>query len=435
MKKTVLQILIMTSALSAFSQNYSNGLYLVNEGNYGTPNGDISFQDAASDSLYEDVFQTANPNEDGFDVLQDFKIENSNAYFLTKSASNEKLVIADASDFNLNTSIDLDGAGPQSINFISDDKAYISCTNSPNLRVLDLQSDSVIGSVSSSVGTFSAQDYIAVYNSSAYIFMGDSIGIIDIAMDSAYNAIAIPNAENSCVGMLINDDKLFVLTNAGWSGDSSRLFRIDLETNLLELSLDLSSLGKARLLQSDGANLYFLVLGDVYKMGVEDDIAPISTFTSSSYVDVWGDLAYGRSFLVDASAQKMFIGSAEEYSGDSSYEILDLSDGSSLSIENPSGGPILNQFLQKSGTLGIANYKKISAVIYPNPARDQLSIEVDGMDEKRISLIDINGNVLKTEQGTKERITWFLDNLSAGIYFVRIQTQENVYTEKVLIYK
>lgn len=433
MKKTVLQIMIVFSTLSGFSQNYSNGLFLVNEGNFGTPDGDISFYDSETDSLYSTVFQNANPGEDGFDILQDFEMYNSEAYFLTKSASNEKLVITNTSDFIVGNTIDLNGSGPQSITFVSDEKAYISCANAPNLRILDLEGDSIRGEVSSSVGSFYSQDYISVDGDKAYIFMGSSVGVIDIELDSAYTSILTPNAQSSCAGMMIANDKLFVLTNAGWSGDSSHLFRIDLETNSVELSLDLSSLGKARLLQSDGDNLYFMVVGDVYKMGLDEDLAPTTPFASSSYIDVWGDLAYGQSFLVDATTETIYIGSAEEYVGNSTYESIDLNDGSSLSTENPSGGPILNKFIAVSGTLGIRKIENLTFRVYPNPASSFVLIESEGSDEKKISLYTLNGKEVLAIKTNVSKYRMDLGDLPSGVFFIKVESKYGSATKKILI--
>lgn len=434
MKKTVPFLTIMLSAILGFSQNFTNGLYLGNEGNFGTPNGDISFYDLEADTLYEDVFQTANPGEDGFDVLQDFKIFDSRAYFLSKSSSDEKLTIANSNDFTFESTVILDGAGPQSITKIDENKAYISCANAPHIRILDLETATILGSVGSSIGSFYSQDHMAISGSNAYVFMGDSIGIVDTDLDSAYSAISTENAEVSCSGMFIENDKLFVLTNSGWSGDESRLFRIDVETNTLELDLDLSTLGKARLLQSDGDNLYFMVGNEVYKMAHSEEIAPSSSFATSSYSDAW-DLAYGKAFLVDPSSNKIYIGSAEGFAADGTYEVLSLEDGSELSSSNPSGGIGLSMFLSQAGALSIQEVSPIEAKVYPNPARDKIMIETEGNELKRITLLDGNGRVIKKMESSNRSISLTIDEFEQGIYFLRIEMSNKVTTERIVIHK
>lgn len=433
MKNTLLQIAIMLSSFSLFAQNYSNGLFLMNEGNFGTTNGDVSFLDYDSDILYEDVYQTENTAEEGFDVLQDFKLLDGSAFFLTKGAANEKLVIADASTFILTTTIDLDAAGPQSITMISDSKAYISCTNEPTLRILDLDGDSISGSVGSSVGSFSAQDYVMLHNSLAYIFMGDKLAIIDIELDSAYNEILLPDAEVSCSGMLLIGNKLYVLTNSGWAGNESRLFRIDLGSATVEANIDLSTLGKARLLQSDGDNLYFMIANEVYKMSSEDDIAPSGSFATSGYDDNW-DLAYGKSFYVDANLQEIYIGSAEGYVTDGTYEVLNLSDGSSLSTLNPSGGIGLSQFSVHGGVVGVKEIDEITVSIYPQPASDFIMLSFSENQSRELVLLNSSGLKVKRAISSDKKVRFDLNDLAAGVYILRIESIKGFYTKKILVY-
>jgi len=433
MKKTLLQIAIMLSTFSLFAQNYSNGLFIMNEGNFGTTNGDISFLDYDSDVLYEDVFQTENTSEEGFDVLQDFKLFDGSAFFLTKGSANEKLVIADANTFILSTTIDLDGVGPQSVTIISDSKAYVSCTNDPTLRILDLTEDSISGSVGSSLGSFSAQDYIMLHNSLAYIFMGDKLGIIDIELDSAYNEILLPDAEVACSGMILEGDKLYVLTNSGWSGNESRLFRVDLEMTTVEANIDLSNLGKARLLQSDGENLYFMITNEVYKMSMTDDIAPSASFATSSYSDNW-DLAYGKSFFIDENLQEIYIGSAEGFASDGTYEVRDLNDGISLSVQNPSGGIGISKFLVNGGVVGIKEQKEIIVSIYPQPATDFIMLSFNDIQMRETSLFTSNGSKVRFTKSSDKKVIFDLSDLTAGVYFIRVESNEGLTNKKILVY-
>lgn len=432
MKKTILSLSILIYSFTGYSQDYSDGLFMVNEGNFGSFDGDLSFYDNETQTIYEDVFQTENPSEDGFDVLQDFEIFEDKAFFLSKGASDNKIAIVDVVDFILNTSIDLATAGPQSITRISDSKAYVSCANAPNLRILDIEDESMIGSVSSSIGSFSSQDYIAVYGTSAYIFMGDKLGVIDTDVDSASADIELIDAEVSCSGMQVIGDKLFVLTNSGWSGASSRIFRIDLTTNEVELNLDLSALGKARLLQNDASSLYFMVGSDVYKMGLEDDLAPTDTFTSSSYEDSW-DLAYGKSFYVNANTDQIFIGSAEGFVSDATYEVLDLSDGSSISTLNASGGVGLNQFEGGLTVVGLNELKSIDFTFYPNPAKEFLMVEFLKEENLNYTLMSIDGSVVKAGSifGSRERID--LVGLEKGIYILNLFSSELSASKKIII--
>lgn len=432
MKKTILSITLAISSLAVFSQNYSDGLYLVNEGNFGSFDGDISFFDNETQTLYENIFQTENPGEEGFDVLQDFEIFGGKAYFLSKGASDNQIAISNADDFSLTSTIDLATAGPQSITMISEDKAYVSCANAPNLRILDIDSESMIGSVGSSIGSFSSQDNIAIYGSTAFIFMGDKLGIIDTELDSAYSDIELPNAEVSCSGMVVSNDKLFVLSNSGWSGSSSRLFRIDLLTNEVELNLDLSTLGKAMLLQSDDSNVYFMIGNEVYQLAMDSDIIPSSSFATSSYEASW-DLAYGKAFFVDINNSRIFIGSAEGFVEDGSYEVLDLNDGSSLSTGNLSGGIGLNQFHGGTTLLGLNNINDVEFSVYPIPAINNLTIELMQSEKVEYKIVNMDGRIVSEGQLLSSINNTYVGDLPKGMYILSIYSSNTQKSKRIVI--
>ncbi len=73
--------------------------------------------------------------------------------------------------------------------------------------------------------------------------------------------------------------------------------------------------------------------------------------------------------------------------------------------------------------------------IYPNPSNNQLTIEGELLLASQIIVTDINGKEIKREQikraNRKHNIS--TQNLSNGIYFITIQTENNSVTEKVVV--
>ena len=70
--------------------------------------------------------------------------------------------------------------------------------------------------------------------------------------------------------------------------------------------------------------------------------------------------------------------------------------------------------------------------IYPNPASNQVTIElVDAIGEK-VAITDMNGRVV-IERQLKDMITLSLDNLENGVYFVQVITQDKKKVVKKLI--
>ena len=81
--------------------------------------------------------------------------------------------------------------------------------------------------------------------------------------------------------------------------------------------------------------------------------------------------------------------------------------------------------------MNIDEQDALEAVVYPNPASDQLTIECIGA--KRIALVSVTGETLCDILVKSEKTTLSLSNYSSGIYFVRIQGEQGTTTKKINI--
>jgi len=74
--------------------------------------------------------------------------------------------------------------------------------------------------------------------------------------------------------------------------------------------------------------------------------------------------------------------------------------------------------------------------IYPNPASNTFTISIDGQSSivnGRLSILDVTGRVVQ-EQTIKNQESEIINcQLSAGIYFVKVEAGERVYTEKLVV--
>ena len=78
-----------------------------------------------------------------------------------------------------------------------------------------------------------------------------------------------------------------------------------------------------------------------------------------------------------------------------------------------------------------------SSIVFPNPNNGQFSLKVGNntVDETALtSVIGVDG-VIYAEVNPTGNITEFNLNLSAGIYFLRINSIEGEYTHKVIVGK
>ncbi len=88
-------------------------------------------------------------------------------------------------------------------------------------------------------------------------------------------------------------------------------------------------------------------------------------------------------------------------------------------------------------TIGIAeNPGEVLFDLYPNPASDMVYLRL--MSENpyqtgEVSIIDLNGRIVKSTIFNPDELRLKTDDLSPGIYFVRLVKEEKYYTQKLVI--
>lgn len=70
--------------------------------------------------------------------------------------------------------------------------------------------------------------------------------------------------------------------------------------------------------------------------------------------------------------------------------------------------------------------------IYPNPANDVLNVAFDTEEDYTVSILDLAGRVLATQDGSNN-VTFSVADFAAGSYIVKISTENGSYTENVVI--
>ncbi len=77
--------------------------------------------------------------------------------------------------------------------------------------------------------------------------------------------------------------------------------------------------------------------------------------------------------------------------------------------------------------------------VYPQPAKDNLNIDikVSNNDENRLDLYDIQGKVLLSTvvNQNSDNVSLDVSELNSGIYFVKVQSKNNLHTKKIQIIK
>jgi len=81
--------------------------------------------------------------------------------------------------------------------------------------------------------------------------------------------------------------------------------------------------------------------------------------------------------------------------------------------------------------VGIADLSASGISIYPNPTSGKLTIDNGELTIQSIEITDITGKVVKSFSNFQNSEI-DLSNLNSGIYFIKLQTDKQVFTTKIV---
>ena len=87
-------------------------------------------------------------------------------------------------------------------------------------------------------------------------------------------------------------------------------------------------------------------------------------------------------------------------------------------------------------SLNDAMANQINAVVYPNPATTQATLQVEGLtQDAKIVISDLQGRILSEGEMKASATTYTLDlsNLASGVYYIRIVTDAAISTQKLIV--
>ncbi len=178
MRSHLAALLIILSSISACKNQVSDpveppgsvskGVYVLNEGNFGDPDGArLSFLDLLTDSVYFDLFEGANSGAHLGSTGDDLEIANGKIYALMSGSEN--LVVIDTSTHMMTQSATFAGSVPHSL--IIDQvrgKIYLTQLYSGSVLVVDLTTLTPMGTIATGLnpqGMVIAGDILFVCNS------------------------------------------------------------------------------------------------------------------------------------------------------------------------------------------------------------------------------------------------------------------------------
>lgn len=322
--------------------SYTNGYFVVNEGNFGTGNSEISFVSSDLMQVENNIFGKNNNDRVLGDTAQSLYVHDDLAFVVLNAS--ETVQIVNRHSFQLLAVIDKGLENPRYIT-VDGDFAYITNWGDPSdesddyIAVLDLFSGEIVNKIPVDYGP----EKILAHNGKLYVaHLGgwtehNILSVIDINTQVVEKEIEVGDKPTA---MAVVSNELWVLSAgnpdyAAGGETNSSLEVVDLGSHTVTKSFDFDTNGASSLTYSDN-NFYYVVSStdwntyetqtDVFKMAVNAESLPTEALMSSSITH------YGLAIYDNY----LFLGDAKDYASNGDLLIYDL-DNSELVVKHEVG--------------------------------------------------------------------------------------------------
>lgn len=401
-----LWMLVLLTSISFAQSSYTDGVFVVNEGNMGTDKASVSF--IKNGAITNDVFSLANNDEVLGDVLQNLLVH-QNIGILALNASN-KLVVVNATTFEKTHTI-TEGIHLPRYGVVVNNKAYVTnwgsdSFNSSNIAVVNLQNFTVESSILLDHGA----NRIFEKNGKLYILHPGAFGVnekmttYDLATQEKTEYVVGVRPEN----MVFVGDYAYIAIGGDFMGGVSSLVKFNLLT--AEMSTVATFGAGISLSHMAGLNqtLYLSLGKDIYTFNTATDQLNSQVMIETD-ITTWGG-AYGMNLLKN----ELYVADAGNYVNDGEVTIYNLQ-GELLNTYE--AGNIPNAFvLSPTAKAAIHNPNQLQLSVYPNPVADRLYLTTD--KTTTYQLHDMLGK--KLLQGTYTSQGIEVNHLAKGTYMLQV---------------
>lgn len=81
--------------------------------------------------------------------------------------------------------------------------------------------------------------------------------------------------------------------------------------------------------------------------------------------------------------------------------------------------------------LGVSDVAEVPVSVWPNPARDQLSVSAEGL--RTLQLVDATSRTVRVQQCGSDRVTMSLAGLPQGVYVLRVETARGMALKRIVV--
>lgn len=261
-----------------------DGIYIVNEGQFGNNNGSITLMDPETGDVIHNYFADNNNGRSPGDVVQDLSFSRDMAYIVSNNS--KTLAVIDKESFEQKDEVPAINY-PRQFMVVNQDKGYLTNGSSADssrghILIIDLNDHSIADSIEVGRGPESmvkADNKVFVTNSGGWK-IDNTVTVIDISSDEVIQTVEVGDIPTDMVVDKNNNVWVFCKGLSQWSSGGptdSKLMKINADNfNTSMINTGKTSTGGYYPL-AIGPNremLYFVGKSGIYKMNISDSEAP-----------------------------------------------------------------------------------------------------------------------------------------------------------------
>ncbi len=305
---------------------FSTGVLVVNEGNFGNSDGSLSFYNTTTRVVQQNIFGLKNKGLALGDVVQSVRVE-SNLAFIVVNNSN-KMVVTDAN--TMVSQYTITGLSLPRYFTTLNGKGYltewINFSDTGRVAVINLESKKVETTIATDFG---AEDIIAT-NGKLYVSnnFSNTISVIDPLQNTVVHQFIVGSAPGAFA--LDKDNRIWVICGGGYDAqfnplNDGALYRINSSGDGSDKSIPLSrNLVPKLAINKTRDKFYFFDSKNIYRVNITDTSFPGTGFIAEpTAVDFYGIGVDPLTDILYVGDSKAFVSSGIVYRYNSDGTAID----------------------------------------------------------------------------------------------------------------
>jgi len=261
---------------STITSTNNTDVVIINEGNFGSGSGTLTFYNDSTQVVAQNVFFQKNGFQLG-NVAQSITQFNNKAYIVINNSN--KIEIADINNFNSIATI-TGFNSPRYFLPINNNKAYVTDLFSNSIQIVDLNSNTITNSLAVNGWT----EQLLLHNDTVYVcdMTNDNILLFNATTDAFIDSVKVGTQPNSLV--MDANNKIWILCSGGINETIPQLIKFNPAYRTIEATLPFSSINESpgELKINKAKNTLFFINSAVFKMDITANTIPTTPIISNN---------------------------------------------------------------------------------------------------------------------------------------------------------